>query len=224
MTIPYLYKWTHLPTGKWYVGSKSSKNCSPKAHEKYICSSKIVKPMVREHREEWQYQILAIGEAKYIRNLEKLYLRHCQAKDDLMSFNQSHACCEYDRTGQKDSNETRHKKSLARQGEKNPSYGKRGELSPLYNQKHSTDTKVKQSIGVKLYAATRPASHNENISKALKGNPNVGLKGARNPSYGKPEVANHINSKPPKTCPYCNKTVSLGNYARWHGESCKLAV
>jgi len=47
------------------------------------------------------------------------------------------------------------------------------------------------------------------------------MSGANNPSYGRPEVANRINAKPPKTCPYCNKVVSLGNYARWHGEKCK---
>jgi len=25
-----------------------------------------------------------------------------------------------------------------------------------------------------------------------------------------------------KTCEYCNKTVSAGNFARWHGNKCKL--
>jgi hypothetical protein len=221
MTHAYLYKWTHLPTGKWYVGSKSSKGCSPEIHEKYICSSKIVKPMVKEHREEWIYQILVISNPRYIRQLEKLYLRALHAKDDPMSFNQSNASCEYDKTGMKDSFETRHRKSLSRRGEKNPSYGKRGEKSPLFNRPHSESTKEKQSIGVKLYAAARPASHNENISKALKGNPNVGIKGSRNPSFGKSEVAKHINDKPPKTCPHCLKTMNLGNYARYHGDKCK---
>ena len=24
-----------------------------------------------------------------------------------------------------------------------------------------------------------------------------------------------------KTCEYCNKSLDLGNYRRWHGENCK---
>ena len=29
-------------------------------------------------------------------------------------------------------------------------------------------------------------------------------------------------SKQKRLCPYCNRHFSLGNYARWHGENCKL--
>lgn len=221
MSIPYLYKWTQLSTGKWYIGSKSSKNCDPLLHEKYICSSTLVKPLVIESRDDWIYEILVIGPAKYIRNLESKYLKLLNAKNDSMSYNRSNASCEYDRTGIKESNETRLKKSLARQGDKNPSFGKRGPLSPLYGRKHSAETKEKQSSGLKEYSKNRPEDHNTNISKALKGNPKVGLKGEKNPSYGRPEVADRINSLPPKTCEHCSKTISLGNYSRWHGDNCR---
>lgn len=38
------------------------------------------------------------------------------------------------------------------------------------------------------------------------------------------EIPRKHNSAPSrkKTCPHCKKSVSLGNYSRWHGENCKL--
>jgi hypothetical protein len=79
-TIPYLYKWTQLSTGMWYIGSKTQKGWGPAMHEKYICSSKIVKPMILENRDDWVYEILVIGEASYIRKLETTYLLILDAK------------------------------------------------------------------------------------------------------------------------------------------------
>jgi len=224
-TIPYLYRWTHLPTGMWYVGSKTQKGWNPTRHEKYICSSLIVKPLILKNRNEWCYEILAIGEARYIRELETKYLILLDAKNHPLSYNRSNACFDAgNRLGSKDSEATKQKKSLARQGDKNPSYGKRGELSPLFGRTDSIETRQKKSIKLKEYNKNRPADHNKNISKALKGNPNVGFKKEKNPSWGKPEVADRINKLPPKTCPYCDKTVSIGNYAKWHGINCKKII
>ena len=107
--VPYLYRWTHIPSQKWYVGSKTSKNCHPDKHEKYISSSKLVTPLVKANRDEWSYEILVIGTASYIRLLEKQYLQLYNAKDDPMSFNQSNAHCSFDRSGHADSAETRKK-------------------------------------------------------------------------------------------------------------------
>ena len=235
--VPYLYMWTHLSSGKWYVGSKSSKNCHPDNHEKYICSSRIVKPMIKENRNDWNYKILDIGEVKYIRDLEKQYLRSYNAKDDPMSFNRSNASCEYDRTGQKDSYITRKKKSLARQGELNPMFGKRGADCPHFGKTHSDLRKQNQSVGVSNYAKNRPLAHNENISRALKGNPNVGVKGERNGSYGKPAhptakamstLKNSGDNNPmrrpenQKLCEHCNKTIAKNHYTMFHGPKCKM--
>jgi hypothetical protein len=147
-----------LSTGKWYVGSKSSVGCHPANHENYICSSKIVKPLVIEDRNDWSYEILVIGPAAYIRNLEKKYLQSLDARNNPMSYNQSNACCEYDKTGMKDSQETKLKKSMARQGSKNPMFGKTGNLSPHYGQLHSEERKLKQSVGVSAYAKKSSSS------------------------------------------------------------------
>jgi hypothetical protein len=40
-TIAYVYKWTHIPTSKWYVGSRTAPGCHP--DDGYICSSKLIK-------------------------------------------------------------------------------------------------------------------------------------------------------------------------------------
>ncbi len=222
-TIPYLYKWTQLSTGMWYIGSKTQKGWGPSLHEKYICSSKIVKPMILENRDDWVYEILVIGEASYIRKLETSYLLMLDAKNNSNSYNRSNASFDPgNKLGIKESIETRKKKSIARLGVKNPMYGKTGENSPHYGKKHSDEIKSKQRIGVKKYAMNRPKEHNMKISESLKGNPKVGLKKEKNPSFGKPWVADHLNIIPPKTCEYCNKTISIGNYTRWHGNNCKF--
>jgi len=222
-TLPYLYKWTQLSTGMWYIGSKTQKGWTPLLHEKYICSSKIVKPMIVENRQDWVYDILVIGSAKYIRELETSYLVYLDAKNNVMSYNRSNA--KFDpgnKLGYKESLETRQKKSNARKGDKNPMFGKTGLLSPHYGKTHNAETIQKQKEGVKKYAKSRPPEHNKRISEALTGNPKVGLKKEKNPSFGKPWVADRINLLPPKTCEYCNKSVSIGNFARWHGEKCKF--
>jgi hypothetical protein len=235
---PYLYKWIHLPTNKWYIGSKTQAGWNPACHEKYLCSSKIVKPLILENRNEWEYKILVIGPASYIRKLETSYLTMLDAKNDPMSFNQSNAKFDAgNRLGRIESDITRLKKSLARQGDKNPMYGKRGKLSPHFGKLHSKEVKQKQSIGIKRYAISRPALHNENISKSLKGNPNVGLKGDKNPMFGKTasdynkqmsKLKNSGDNNPMKqpkhqrTCEYCNKTIAKNHYTMFHGDKCKL--
>jgi hypothetical protein len=237
-SIPYLYQWIHIPTNKWYIGSKTQAGWNPACHENYLCSSKIVKPLILENRNDWRYEILAIGPASYIRKLESDYLTILDAKNDPMSFNQSNAKIDPgNRLGRIESKITRAKKSLARQGDKNPMYGKRGELSPHFGKHHSAEVKQKQSDGVKNYAAFRPATHNENISKSLKGNPKVGLKGEKNPMYGKSasdynkqmsKLKNSGDNNPMKqlkhqrTCEHCNKTIAKNHYTLFHGDKCKL--
>lgn len=237
-TVPYLYKWVHLPTGMWYIGSKSQQGWNPSRHEQYICSSKIVKPMIINNRSEWTFQILAIGEGPYIRNLEKRFLKHLNAKDDPMSFNRNNACCEFLRTGVIESKETRHRKSIARQGQNNPMFGKRGELSPHYGKTHSQETREKQSKALIEYNRNRPTEHNLNISKALKGNTKLSekVKGEKNPMFGKPASEyNKMMSKQKNSgknnpmckpenqvkCEHCGKNVAKNHYTMFHGPKCK---
>jgi len=239
-TLAYLYKWTELSTKKWYIGSKSSQGCSPAYHENYLCSSEIVKPLILENRDNWVCEILVIGDPKYIRKLETEYLKTLDAKNDAMSYNQSNACFDPgNRLGTKDSIATRKKKSLARQGDKNPMYGKLKEICPHYGKKHSDTRKKNISKSLSAYSKNRPNSHNQNISKALKGNPKLSekIRGEKNPMYGKPrsdynkmmtKMKNSGDGNPmkkpenQKLCLHCNKTVAKNHYTMYHGDKCKF--
>jgi len=240
-TTPYIYKWTHIPTGKWYIGSKIRKGWNPTRHEEYICSSKEVKPLVLENRNEWVYEILYIGEANYIADLENSILTSLNAKDDPLSFNQHNGDGLYNRYGVKENATTRRKKSEARIGNKNPMYGKTGEKSPHYGKKYDDSRKQKQSSSLKEYAKNRPTSHNKNISKSLKGNPKLSerLRGANNPMYGIPasdynkemtKLKNSGDNNPMKkpehqrTCEHCSKTVAKNHYTMFHGDKCKFFI
>lgn len=84
-TTAFVYKWTHIPTGKWYIGSRTKKGCSPA--DGYICSSRTIKPMIIENQAEWVRTILCIGYPEDMLALEARYLTALDAKHDPMSFN-----------------------------------------------------------------------------------------------------------------------------------------
>lgn len=86
-TEAFLYKWTELSTGMWYIGSRSAKGCHP--GDGYICSSSVVKPLILNNPTNWVREILVIGPPRYIVNLEMLYLRKLGAKGDRLSYNKS---------------------------------------------------------------------------------------------------------------------------------------
>lgn len=85
MALAYLYKWTHKPTYRWYVGCRTAKNCHP--NDGYICSSKIVKPLIEQSPQDWERTILATGDVPYIRMLEAEVLTLADAVNDPRSFN-----------------------------------------------------------------------------------------------------------------------------------------
>lgn len=85
MTTAFVYKWTHIPSQKWYIGSRTAKGCH--LTDGYICSSNIVKPMILENKNDWKREILVIGEPKYIRNMERKILCFFDAQNDPNSFN-----------------------------------------------------------------------------------------------------------------------------------------
>lgn len=86
LVTAYVYKWIHIPSLKWYIGSRTSK----KSHlnDNYICSSRIVKPMIIANKNEWRREILATGSPIEMRLLEAEILNLVDAKNDLRSFNQ----------------------------------------------------------------------------------------------------------------------------------------
>lgn len=238
-TIPYIYKWIHIPTGKWYIGSKIREGWNPSRHEEYICSSKQVKPLVLENRNDWKYEILHTGDSEYIKKLETSILKELDAKNDPMSFNQHNGDGLYSRCGVKETASTRQRKREARLGDKNPMFGMTGVLSPNFGKKHSLESSKKKSAKLTEYSKNRPKTHNKNISNSLKGNPKLSerMQGYNNPMYGVPasdfnkemsRIKNSGNNNPMKklehqlTCLHCGKTVAKNHYTMYHGDKCKF--
>jgi hypothetical protein len=83
----FVYKWTELSTGKWYIGSRTKKGCH--INDGYICSSKIVKPLIEKNKNDWVREIIAIGSAKAMREFETKLLQELNASNDNMSYNRS---------------------------------------------------------------------------------------------------------------------------------------
>ena len=81
----FVYKWTHIPTLNWYVGSRTKPGCH--LDDGYICSSKVVKPLILTNRNEWQRTIIATGSIEEMLDLEYTILYCTNAKKDTRSFN-----------------------------------------------------------------------------------------------------------------------------------------
>jgi ribosomal protein L37AE/L43A len=226
-TRAYLYRLSEISTGKWYVGSRTSKNCHP--DDGYICSSKIVKPLYKANPQDWIREILVIGNPTDIRKLEADYLKSVDAANDPMSYNMSNGDGKW------------------------TTAGLFGELNPFYGRKHSDETRelLKQkSIGrPAVNKGMRMLKTSESLKKNALINPNYGRKGkphteetklkigianrksvyARgNGSRGLPKTQEQkdkqseiMKNKPVFVCPHCNKTAQKGNASRWHFDNCK---
>ena len=97
-TTAFVYKWTHVPTGRWYIGSRTKQGCNP--DDGYICSSKTIKPLITENLAEWHREILAIGKPAAMLELETRYLVSLDAKNDPMSYNQHNSDGKFSTSGQ----------------------------------------------------------------------------------------------------------------------------
>jgi len=116
-TLAFLYMWIELSTGKWYVGCRTAKGCHP--NDGYICSSKVIKPMILENSNNWERIVLAIGEVDYIVNLESLYLNSLDAKNDVNSYNMHNGDGKFSVSGKKvgpQSKQHKEKLSVSKKG------------------------------------------------------------------------------------------------------------
>lgn len=148
MTTAFVYKWTHLPTLKWYIGSRTSKNCHP--NDGYICSSQSVKPMIQNNPNDWEREILFVGEPTEAFNYECMLLDLFDAKNDPRSFNLHNTDGKCTNTGRSPSEETRKRLSKS---------GKGRIITPEHRAK----------ISSALTGKVRSPEHSANISKANKG-------------------------------------------------------
>jgi hypothetical protein len=126
------------------VGSRTAKNCHP--DDGYICSSKLVKPLILDNPKNWKRDIIFTGNPFDVRNIEAEILQTADAKNDPRSFNMHNGDGKFTTAGKilppfsiEHRNKigkalTGRKNTWAKSGVENPNFGKRG-------RKHSEETK-----------------------------------------------------------------------------------
>lgn len=87
MTQAFVYVWRHELSQMWYLGSRTAKGCYPE--DGYICSSRIVKPLILANPEAWTREIISQGTPAEMRILERELLDCLDARNDPRSFNRN---------------------------------------------------------------------------------------------------------------------------------------
>jgi hypothetical protein len=215
----FVYKWIHLPTGKWYIGSRTAKGCHPA--DGYISSSQLIKPLIKQNPTEWKREVIKTGSPEEMIKLETTLLESLDAKHNPMSFNQHNGDGKFTRTGVKVSEDTRKKQSESIK----KVHPNRGKPSPNRGKIASEETRKKQSE-LKLGKKRKPFTEQtrDKIRQAKLG--------SNNPSYGKSpsketrEKLRQANrgKKETFTCPHCGKVGRGGSMTRWHFDNCKSRV
>jgi hypothetical protein len=108
---------------KWYVGSRTAKNCH--LNDGYITSSKIVKAMIQNSPDEWERTILFVGDKQEIRNLETEVLELFDAKQDCHSFNLHNQNGKFVCTGHSEETIEKIKNAIPWAGKKRPEHSEK---------------------------------------------------------------------------------------------------
>ena len=212
----FVYKWIHLPTGKWYIGSRTAKGCHPE--DGYISSSQLIKPLIKQNPTEWKREIIKTGSPEEMIKLETTLLESLDAKHNPMSFNQHNGDGKFTRTGVKVSEDTRKKQSESIK----KVHPNRGKPSPNRGKIASEETRKKQSeskLGKKRKSFTEQTRDKIRQAKLGSNNPSYG----KTPSEETKEKLRQANQgkKETFTCSHCGKVGSGGSMTRWHFDNCK---
>lgn len=95
---------------------------------------------------------------------------------------------------------------------------------------HSDETKKKISESNKGKTVVHTKESKRKISESLKGrvSPMKGKqawnKGKTHSDETKARLSKAANNRARVECPHCGKSVTPGNFSRWHGDNCKLAT
>ena len=214
----FVYKWIELSTGKWYIGSRIAKGAG--LDDGYICSSRIVKPLIETNPLNWRREILQIGQAKEMILLETKILHELDAKNNSQSYNMHNGDGKftthknYPKNRKSVSEEVLLKRSNALMGRTSPMKGKSNAGASLALRGKPGNNKGKKMPNISEMKKGIPRSQEvkDKISSSLKGRPNIGgikLKGI---------------PKPKLTCIHCHKLVSIQNLSKYHNANCKLNI
>jgi hypothetical protein len=170
---------------KYYVGSRTAKKSH--VNDGYICSSRVVKPMIVEHPNEWARTIVGVGTPEEMYQLETEILQTFDCKNDPRSFNKSN--------------------------NEHP----RGNTSGMKGKSHSEETRKQMSESAKLYCADPEVKkkRGEQVKGPL--NPAFNKPGTMLGKKHTPEALAKISAsragktfgpRPKHECPTCSKMFS----------------
>jgi|APCry1669190327_1035288.scaffolds.fasta_scaffold32487_1 hypothetical protein len=227
MTRAFVYVWKNTKSLRWYLGSHTRKNCHP--DNGYTCSSKIVKPLIKQNPEQWQRTILAIGTPSEMLALEAELLEMLDAKHDVRSFNMHNGDGKFTTLGISFVPVNKGKPS-PRRGLPNPGVsialkGKaphnKGKPSPrkgVPNEKTSIKLKGKKQPTVCRIVDQQEMSIS-NFLKWCKNEdfPSLKLKKSANMSVAKKGVPMRKVA-----CPHCDKIGGVSRMKQYHFDNCKL--
>jgi len=233
-TLAYVYKWTHLPTLKWYIGSRTGKGCHP--NDGYLCSSKIVKPMIQENKDNWKREIVAVGSIDEMLLLEAEILKVTDAKNDPRSFNQHNGDGKFSRIG------------IDQSGDKNPMFGKtsftKGKTyEELYGPEKATQLKnlrrenatgrkmssssvekLAKSISIATKGKPKTETFKEKLRKPKKENHKLAISKAL-AGKTRSEIHSQNLSRAIKnsraSCIFCGLTSTKSAITRYHNNNCR---
>jgi hypothetical protein len=228
-TIAYIYKWTHVSTNRWYIGSRTKENCHP--NDGYICSSKIVKPLIEQAPNEWRREILYTGTPADIIVLEAQLLESLDAKHDTYSYNLHNGDGDFTTTGLVMPLEWKQKISKSNVGKKRDDKAKE-------NYRRANQLKAKDPEYLEKLRKPKPEGHGAKVSAATKGvaktpehikamsNARKGKKTGPCSEKRKESIRNALKGKhtlPLVICPHCGLE-GRANMRRWHFDNCKKKI
>ena len=244
MTIAYVYKWTHIPSGKWYIGVRTKSGCHP--DDGYLCSSRIVKPMILSNREDWKREIIATGTPDDMMKLEVSLLTEVDAKNNPDSFNLQNGDGNWTTTGLKMPDEWRKKISKGNTGKKRTNdsienykkASRKKAQDPVFikNLSDSLKGKPKSEEHKKKLSGEKSEQHKKNLSISLSITSKKLRSGKTYEEIFGEEAAAIIKNKSSQTqkgrpcnnrivtCPHCFKEGYAGAMKLWHFEKCRKNV
>lgn len=226
MTCAYIYRWTHLPTSKWYIGVRTKKDCHP--NDGYICSSKIVKPLIESSPAEWQREILHTGTPDEMIKLESSILTELDAKNNKNSYNLQNG----------DGNFTTAGITMPQQWVDRIRKGNLGKVrseEARANYRRANRLKAQDPDYLEKLRKPKPEGHGAKVSMALKGISKTeehrramseSRKGKKTGpcSYERrkaiQEALKGKHTLPLIACPHCGLE-GRSNMQRWHFDNCK---
>lgn len=172
MTLAYVYKWTELATGKWYVGARGARGCHP--DDGYICSSKVVKPLILSNPSGWKREILFTSDPEEVFYIEARLLDELNAKENPQSFNKHNGDGKWSMRGKQFSPEHREKMGAWQVGRKfdKSSIDKRTASRKDFRQSDEARKKIGQSLKGKRAGISPTEEQRRKISQTLTGRVN----------------------------------------------------